>query len=64
MDVEIFEQSQGRIDRLDTPFVDLWYYVLMSKAKIDQFIWKALANKKTFHEGRKERFVQPHKEAA
>lgn len=61
---KIFEQSQGRIDRLDTPFVDLWYYVLMSKAKIDQFIWKALANKKTFHEGRKERFVQPHKEAA
>lgn len=60
---KIFEQSQGRIDRLDTPFVDLWYYVLMSKAKIDQFIWKALANKKTFHEGRKERFVQ-HKEAA
>lgn len=61
---KIFEQAQGRIDRLNTPFVDLWYYVLMSRAKIDQFIWKALANKKTFHEGRKERFVQPHKEAA
>lgn len=53
---KIFEQSQGRIDRLDTPFVDLWYYILMSQAKIDKLIWKSLVSKKNFHEGRKVRF--------
>lgn len=47
-----FEQSQGRIDRLDSPYSDLWYYVLMSDSKIDQLIWKSLIAKKNFHEGR------------
>lgn len=53
---KIFEQAQGRIDRLDTPFVDLWYYILMSQSKIDKLIWRSLVNKKNFHEGRKQRF--------
>ncbi len=26
---KLFAQSQGRIDRLDTPYDDLWYYILM-----------------------------------
>jgi ribonuclease HI len=60
---KIFHQSQGRIDRLDTPFVDLWYYILMSQAKIDKLIWRSLINKKNFHEGRKVRF-NPQQEAA
>ena len=53
----LFEQSQGRIDRLDTPFDDLYYYLLISESMIDKRIWKALAAKKNFHEGRNVRFV-------
>lgn len=47
---KIWEQSQGRIDRLNTPFVDLHYYILRSGASIDQAIFKALASKKNFNE--------------
>lgn len=54
---KIFEQSQGRIDRLDTEYEDLYYYILMSKSKIDKLIWRALSNKKNFHEGRKVKFA-------
>lgn len=53
---KIFEQTQGRIDRLNTPYVDLWYYILMSQAKIDKLIWRSLSTKKNFHEGRKIKF--------
>lgn len=53
---KIFEQSQGRIDRLDSPYEDLWYYILMSRAKIDQLIWRSLLAKKNFHEGRNTKF--------
>jgi hypothetical protein len=53
---KLFEQSQGRIDRLDTPYDDLWYYILISESRIDQIIWKALVAKKNFHEGRNVRF--------
>jgi len=53
---KLFEQSQGRIDRLDTPFDDLYYYILMSDSRIDKLIWKALVAKKNFHEGRNVRF--------
>lgn len=49
---KVFEQTQGRIDRLNTPFDDLWYYILISKSKIDYLIWKSLIAKKNFHEGR------------
>lgn len=47
---KIFEQSQGRIDRMNTPYVDLHYYVFRSGAKIDIGIWKALMEKRTFSE--------------
>lgn len=50
---KIFEQAQGRIDRLDTPYKDLYYYILISRSKIDELIWRAVVNKKNFHEGRK-----------
>lgn len=53
-----FEQAQGRIDRLDTPFEDLLYYILMSNARIDSVIWRALLAKKNFHEGRNVKFKQ------
>lgn len=46
----ITEQAKGRIDRLDTPFKDLYYYVLRSNSAIDNAIVKALARKKNFNE--------------
>ena len=45
-----FEQSQGRIDRMNTPFTDLHYYILMSKSVLDKGIWRALRAKKDFNE--------------
>ena len=47
---KLFEQSKGRIDRLNTPFTDLYYHVLKSDASVDQMIWKALCNKRSFNE--------------
>lgn len=49
---KIMQQSAGRIDRMNTPFTDLYYYHLCSTAPIDLAIKKALANKKDFNESR------------
>ena len=43
-------QASGRIDRLNTPFKDLYYYHLKSKSKIDYAISLALNTKKKFNE--------------
>lgn len=43
-------QSMGRIDRLNTPYTDLYYYVLKSNSFIDSAVWKALQSKKSFNE--------------
>ena len=45
-----FEQAQGRIDRLDTPYTDLYYYILASNLIIDKGIREALREKKSFNE--------------
>ena len=42
-------QSAGRIDRLNTPFTDLYYYHLYSRAGIDLAIRKAVNEKKDFN---------------
>ena len=49
------EQARGRVDRMNTPFKDLYFYYLKTKAPIDSGIEYALKNKKNFNEGK---FVQ------
>lgn len=43
-------QAEGRVDRLNTKFVDLYYYHLKSRSGIDLAISKALREKKKFNE--------------
>jgi hypothetical protein len=47
---KMFHQAHGRVDRLNTPFVDLWYYYLKSLAPIDKAAWRSLMGKKDFNE--------------
>lgn len=49
---KIMEQSAGRIDRLNTPFMNLYYYHFKSRAGIDLAISRALREKKKFNESR------------
>ena len=47
---KIMIQAAGRIDRLNTPYKDLYYYHIKSRSGIDLAISKALKNKKQFNE--------------
>lgn len=49
---KVLAQAMGRIDRLNTPFRDLYYFNLKSRSGIDLAISRALREKKTFNEGR------------
>ena len=47
---KMMKQASGRIDRLNTPYKDLYYYHMKSRSKIDWAISKALQSKKNFNE--------------
>ena len=47
---KVLTQAAGRIDRLNTKFVDLYYYHLKSHSGIDLAISKAIKEKKIFNE--------------
>lgn len=48
----VMQQATGRIDRLNTPYKNLYYYHLKSRSGIDLAISKALSQKKKFNENR------------
>lgn len=47
---KLWHQAHGRIDRLNTTFTDLFYYVLLSNSKIDTLVKRALESKRNFNE--------------
>lgn len=47
---KVMVQAAGRIDRLNTPYKDLYYYHLKSRSSIDLAISRALSSKKKFNE--------------
>lgn len=49
---KVVTQAAGRIDRLNSPFRDLYYYHLKSRSGIDLAISKALDKKKKFNEAK------------
>lgn len=49
---KVMEQASGRINRLNTPYTDLYYFHLKSKSPIDIGITRALREKKKFNEGK------------
>ena len=47
---KIVEQAQGRIDRMNTPYKDLWYYFIFCDADIDKAVKRCLKKKTIFNE--------------
>ena len=47
---KVLHQATGRIDRMNTPFKDLYYYHFKSRATIDLAIGRVLKDKKKFNE--------------
>lgn len=47
---KVLEQAEGRIDRINTPYTNLWYYYFKSESGIDSAISKAVVEKATFNE--------------
>lgn len=46
----VMHQAEGRINRMNTPYTDLYYFTLRSSSKIDLAVWKTLKQKKNFNE--------------
>lgn len=49
---KMMEQASGRIDRMNTKFIDLYYYHMTSKSSIELAVRRALVAKKQFNETR------------
>lgn len=49
---KVMQQASGRIDRLNTPYKDLYYYHLKTRSGIDIAISRALKDKKKFNEAK------------
>ena len=49
---KVMQQAAGRIDRLNTKYVDLYYYHLKGRSGIDLAISRALSQKRNFNEGK------------
>lgn len=47
---KVMQQAAGRIDRLNTPFRELWYYHIKTRSGIDLAISRALKEKRKFNE--------------
>lgn len=47
---KVITQATGRIDRMNTTYIDLYFYHLKSRAGIDIAIGKAIGDKKKFNE--------------
>lgn len=48
---KVVEQCEGRIDRINTKYKDLYYYTLVSESSIDKSVIKAIKEKRIFNEG-------------
>lgn len=49
---KITQQAKGRIDRLNTPYKDLYYYIFRTHSPIDSAIARALEQKRNFNESK------------
>lgn len=49
---KVMKQAEGRINRMNTPYTNLYYYHLKSRSGIDLAISKALSQKEEFNEGK------------
>ncbi len=58
-----FHQAKGRIDRMNTPYEVMNYYILKSRSIIDQAIWRALHRKKNFQASAFAKKAWPKEEA-
>lgn len=47
---KLWWQAYGRIDRLNTPFTDLHYYVLYGESALEKAVARSLETKKSFNE--------------
>lgn len=53
---KVMVQAAGRIDRMNTPYKDLYYYHMRSTAPLERAIERALNDKKTFNESKYVKF--------